>query len=119
MLTSGAQQGGARPAHGPAWTPESLLGAVEQVYPVEAAEPTGLLPSVTLRPYQKQSLSFCLAVERSDGGSGGGGSRGSSSGGGSHPDDSPPKVGGWLCDQMGSAFRAPARTPARPSVRLS
>lgn len=44
---------------------EDLLKAVEQVYPREEPEPEGLLPSIKLRPYQKQSLAFCIDVERS------------------------------------------------------
>ena len=39
--------------------------AIEQVYPVEAPQPAGIAPSITLRPYQKQSLAFMLAVENS------------------------------------------------------
>ena len=38
---------------------------VQQVWPVEAAEPAGLLSSVRLKPYQKQCLAFMLGVERS------------------------------------------------------
>ena len=32
---------------------------------MEAPQPAGLAPSITLRPYQKQSLAFMLAVENS------------------------------------------------------
>ena len=30
-----------------------MLAAIQQVYPVEEPEPAGLLPSISLRPYQK------------------------------------------------------------------
>ena len=46
------------------WSCDRLLKEVEQVYPVEHGEPTGLLAGTTLRPYQKQSLAFMLHVER-------------------------------------------------------
>ena len=36
---------------------------MQQVYPWEEAEPQGLLPGTGLRPYQKQSLAFMLALE--------------------------------------------------------
>ena len=36
---------------------------MQQVYPWEEAEPQGLLPGTQLRPYQKQSLAFMLALE--------------------------------------------------------
>jgi hypothetical protein len=39
--------------------------ALEQVYPVEAPQPAGIASSITLRPYQTQSLAFMLAVENS------------------------------------------------------
>ena len=39
--------------------------ALEQVYPEEAPQPAGIAPSITLRPYQKQSLAFMLAIENS------------------------------------------------------
>ena len=41
------------------------MEAVRQVYPIEASEPAGLLSSVKLKPYQRQSLAFMLQVERS------------------------------------------------------
>ena len=40
--------------------------ALQQVYPTEAREPDGLLSSITLRPYQRQSLAFMLAIERGE-----------------------------------------------------
>ena len=49
----------------PRWSCDKLLKAVEVVYPVEESEPPGFNPSVQLRPYQKQSLAFMLAIERS------------------------------------------------------
>ena len=36
---------------------------MQQVYPVEEAEPQGLVAGTQLRPYQKQSLAFMLAAE--------------------------------------------------------
>lgn len=36
---------------------------MQQVYPWEEAEPQGLVPGTQLRPYQKQSLAFMLALE--------------------------------------------------------
>ena len=41
---------------------EELLHAIEAVFPVETPEPAGLLASITLRPYQRQSLAFALQV---------------------------------------------------------
>ena len=49
----------------PALSADEVLEACTQVYPVEVAEPAGLLPSVQLRPYQKQSLAFMIDIERS------------------------------------------------------
>ena len=72
------------------WTCERVLKAVEQVYPVETAEPAGL--KATLRPYQKQSLAFMLDIE-------------TASVAGGTP------AGGWLCDEMCAA----ALTPPPPS----
>ena len=45
------------------WSCDGMLAAIQQVYPVEAAEPAGLLSSITLRPYQKQSLAFMVNLE--------------------------------------------------------
>ena len=47
------------------WSCEQLLKAIEQVYPVEHAEPKGFAPGMTLRPYQRQSLAFMLNIENS------------------------------------------------------
>ena len=44
---------------------DAVLERCTQVYPVEVAEPAGLLPSVQLRPYQKQSLAFMIDIEKS------------------------------------------------------
>ena len=44
---------------------EEVLEACTQVYPRETSEPAGLLPSVQLRPYQKQSLAFMIDIEQS------------------------------------------------------
>ena len=43
-----------------------MLRQLQQVYPIETPEPAGLLSSITLRPYQRQSLAFMLAIERGD-----------------------------------------------------
>ena len=43
---------------------DQLLKSIEQVYPVEHAEPAGFAPSLKLRPYQKQSLAFMVHVEQ-------------------------------------------------------
>jgi hypothetical protein len=80
---------------------EALLKALEQVYPVEAPKPVGMLPSVVLRPYQKQSLAFMLDLERSTN----------------------PQLlcrngrGGWLCEYAthASAPLALPRAPTRPA----
>lgn len=45
------------------WSCDGMLAAIQQVFPVEAPEPVGLLPSITLRPYQKQSLAFMVSLE--------------------------------------------------------
>ena len=86
------------------WTCESILKAVEQVYPIEAQAPHGLLAS--LRPYQAQSLahmlenersvdlSLCVEVEVRD-------RRGV---------DMIPRQGGWLCDEMGMGRRLHANS---------
>ena len=44
---------------------ERLLREVQQVHPIEASAPAGLLSTVRLKPYQKQSLAFMLELERS------------------------------------------------------
>ncbi|KAH8051519.1 hypothetical protein JL722_10692 [Aureococcus anophagefferens] len=58
------------------------------VYPEELAEPAGFSAAFKLRPYQRQSLAFCVNAERQTGASppppGAGGER-----------------GGWLCDEVG------------------
>lgn len=66
------------------WTLEELLSALEQVYPREEAEPDGLNPHILLKPYQKQSLAFCIDIERT-----------SSFHNGLHP------KGGIIADEMG------------------
>ena len=54
------------PARPPALTCTcGMRQALEQVYPEEAPQPVGIAPSITLRPYQKQSLAFMLAIENS------------------------------------------------------
>ena len=49
-----------------AWSCDAMLKALQQVYPTEAREPDGLLSSITLRPYQRQSLAFMLAIEHGE-----------------------------------------------------
>lgn len=95
---------------------EEVLQAVQQVYPVEAATPSGLVPSVRLKPYQAQSLGFMLDVERSN-----------------DPElagtDSAGRAvrGGWLCDEVGMgktmvaialvlAHRRPGSVPPQPAA---
>ena len=62
--------------------------AVQQIFPIETPDPPGLLDTITLRPYQRQSLAFMLNVERRTG------------------NELPPRgehgaTGGWLCDEVG------------------
>ena len=81
------------------WSCDAFYKALEQVFPVEEREPSGLVTALKLRPYQKQSLAFMLALERSmDSTLVGTGERCSF------------KMknlgrcsvrGGWLCDEMG------------------
>ena len=81
-----------------------MMKLLEQVYPVEAPEPQGLLPTVKLRPYQKQSLAFMLDIEQTK--------KDSSLVGRRHSGTA--VRGGWLCDEMvGRArrSRASSRTP--------
>ena len=73
------------------WSCDEILKAIEQVYPIEEPEPAGLVPTMKLRPYQKQSLAFMLKLERSTSLS----TRGYNSTTDLHP------RGGWLCDEMG------------------
>jgi hypothetical protein len=47
------------------WSYDRMMEAVQQVYPLEEPEPAGLATEVQLRPYQRQSLSFVLQMERS------------------------------------------------------
>ena len=55
----------APPTYEPTLSTDEVLEACTQVYPKETPEPAGLLPSVQLRPYQKQSLAFMIDVEQS------------------------------------------------------
>jgi len=93
----------------PAMSLEELLDAVQQVWPVEESAPPGLLSSIELRPYQKQTLAFCLERERSQ--------QQDASWLGQrsfqepmHPSATPRRSsrgerhgvrGGWICDEMG------------------
>ena len=45
----------------------AVLAAVQQVYPEELAEPAGFSAAFKLRPYQRQSLAFCVNAERQTG----------------------------------------------------
>ena len=47
------------------WASMTSLKAIEQVYMREQPAPAGLLSSITLRPYQKQSVAFMVDLERS------------------------------------------------------
>ena len=47
------------------WSCDKILEAVQQVYPVEVAEPSGFASGHSLRPYQRQSLAFMIHNERS------------------------------------------------------
>jgi superfamily II DNA or RNA helicase len=98
------------PAHAPTpaaapsgRTCEWLVGTLTQVFPVEAPAPRGLVPSVTLKPYQKQSLAFMLELERTTDPRFVGllqkpGSSAASRGAGSTVSE---RRGGWLCDEVG------------------
>jgi SNF2 family DNA or RNA helicase len=69
------------------------------VYPIESPEPQGLLETVKLRPYQKQSLAFMLDLEEQ----GGAVSKKKASVDGitSRRISGQPVRGGMLCDEMG------------------
>jgi hypothetical protein len=47
------------------WSYDRMMEAVQQVYPLEEPEPAELAAGIQLRPYQRQSLSFVLQMERS------------------------------------------------------
>ena len=85
------------------WSCDAIYKALEQVWPVETPEPAGLLPSIKLRPYQKQSLAFMLDRERAADseseklGSSNQGGRSLSSWSANYRT----VRGGWLCDEMG------------------
>ena len=53
----------APPAGGKEWPCEIFLRELQQVYPIETPEPPGLASTIRLKPYQKQSLAFCLNIE--------------------------------------------------------
>ena len=53
----------AAPTYITRWSCDQLLEAIQQVYPVEADNPSGLAAGISLRPYQKQSLAFMVHVE--------------------------------------------------------
>lgn len=78
------------------WTCARVLKMVEQVYPVEPAEPAGFLAGASLRPYQKQSLGFMLDVERSTDSA----LRGRRKAPGDATTSDAPR-GGWLCAAQG------------------
>ena len=83
---------------------EWLVGTLTQVFPLEAPAPRGLAPSVTLKPYQKQSLAFMLELERTTDprfvGSLPRPAASAASGGAPGPTVSE-RRGGWLCDEVG------------------
>ena len=83
------------------------------MYPKEEPQPAGLLSSITLRPYQKQSLAFMIDLERS-----------------TRPEtagrvDGRTVRGGWLCDEMGMGKTAVvtalclANPPAAPGGKAA
>ena len=78
------------------WSAARFLKACEQVYPVEESEPPGFAPSIRLRPYQRQSLAFMLALEGSSDQS----LVGQPSAKGMRSPASSVR-GGWLADEMG------------------
>jgi hypothetical protein len=78
------------------WTCGLVMSRVEQVYPVEAPEPPGLLEGCRLRAYQKQSLGFMLDVER-----GNTNVRAVDGALRTLGNKLTPR-GGWLCDEVGS-----------------
>ena len=85
----------------PTLSVDAVLERCTQVYPVEVAEPAGLLPSVKLRPYQKQSLAFMIDIERSTDATLLG-QRTHSSASTSIADRAHERIrGGFLCDEMG------------------
>ena len=67
------------------------------MYPIESPEPQGLLETVKLRPYQKQSLAFMLDLEEQ----GGAVSKKKASSLTGLRHDGTFVRGGWLCDEMG------------------
>ena len=86
------------------WTCERLVNSLVQVYPVEATTPQGLVSTVTLKPYQKQSLQFMLEIEKTTDPKFVGSLQlrpGSTA---------TERRGGWLCDEVGMgkvrAFRS-------------
>ena len=77
------------PSYEPRWSCDKMLGEIQQVYPVERPEPAGLVETIKLRPYQKQSLAFMVSVEQSSDKAALGMVNGQ------------PRRGGWLCDEVG------------------
>ena len=102
------------PPHLPTSPPLHLSASPpRQVYPKEEPQPAGLLSSITLRPYQKQSLAFMIDLERS-----------------TRPEtagrvDGRTVRGGWLCDEMGMGKTAVvtalclANPPAAPGGKAA
>lgn len=88
--SSGAGSSSSLYSYEPRWSCDQLLDSIQQVYPVEHAEPAGLVPTISLRPYQKQSLAFMVNVETSTDQSILG-----------RMLDGRPRRGGWLCDEVG------------------
>ena len=83
------------------WSCEQLLKAIEQVYPVEHAEPKGFAPGMTLRPYQRQSLAFMMNLEGPSGSDSQLVGLQSKQGHRGHWQSGQAVRGGWLCDEMG------------------
>ena len=79
------------------------MKAIEQVWPVEAPAPPGLVIGA-LKPYQKQSLAFMLALERAPDGSETAMGRTMVTGGLQGPQHAkyvPAPRGGWLASEVG------------------
>ena len=94
------------------WTCGLVMSRVEQVYPVEAQEPPGLLEGCRLRAYQKQSLGFMLDVER-----GNTNVRAVDEARRTLGNQLTPR-GGWLCDEVGSTCCQLECSPCIPATHL-
>ena len=89
VASSSSAAASSDPLYEPRWSCDQMLGEIQQVYPVERPEPAGLVETIALRPYQKQSLAFMVSVEQSSNKAALGMVNGQ------------PRRGGWLCDEVG------------------